>query len=137
MLAARQADLGPLPGLVGFSPGDAQPQTAADAGDILDLQGDEFGAAQRAGEAEQEEQTVASAAGEASQVATSWRSMSSDSAAAFSTGRPCRRSKACSGAWMSRCPGFQARSLKRCALPIADRRRRIVVGAWLSARLVR
>ena len=82
--AARQADLGPLPGLVGLAPADAQPQAAGDDGDVLDLQGDEFGAAQRGGEAEQQQRAVAPAAGGASQVASSWRSMASDSAAAFS-----------------------------------------------------
>jgi hypothetical protein len=39
--------------------------------------------------------------------------------------------------WMSRCAGFHVRSLNRCILPSADSRRRIIVGAWLSARLAR
>ena len=63
--------------------------------------------------------------------------MASDSAAALRTGRPWVRSSPCSGPWMSRCAGFHGRSLKRCILPIADSRRRMVVGAWLSARLAR
>ena len=36
--AARQADLRPLPGLVGLAPADAQPQPAGDHGHVLDLQ---------------------------------------------------------------------------------------------------
>ena len=105
MLPPRQADLGPLPGLVGLAAADAQPQPAAHRGDILDLERHEFGAAQRAGEAEQQQCPVAPAAGGTSQVATSWRSMASDSAAALRTGRPWVRSSPCSGPWMSRWPG--------------------------------
>ena len=52
-----------------------------------------------------------------SQVASSWRSMASDSAAAWRAGRPWLRSSPCSGPWMSRWPGFHGRSLKRCILP--------------------
>ena len=47
--ATRQADLGPLPGLVGLSPGDAQPEVAGNRRTVLDLQGHQFGAAQCAG----------------------------------------------------------------------------------------
>ena len=72
-----------------------------------------------------------------SQVATIRRSIGSVSAAAFRTGRPYSRSRPCSGSWMSRCEGVQGRPLKRCILPIAARRRRMVVGAWLLARLLR
>ena len=43
--------------------GDAQPQPAGDLGDVLDLQRHQFGAAQRAGEAEQQQGPVAPAAG--------------------------------------------------------------------------
>ena len=57
-----------------------------------------------------------------------------DTAAGFCTGRPRVRSTACSGSWMARCDGFQGKSLSRCILPIADSRRRIVLGAWLLAR---
>jgi hypothetical protein len=53
------------------------------------------------------------------------------------TGRPWVRRTPCSGPWISRCAGFHARSLNRCILSNADSRRRIVVGAWLSARLAR
>ena len=60
---ARQADLGPLPGLVGLAAADAQPQAAGDDGDVLDMEGNKFGAAQRAGEAEQQQRAVAPAAG--------------------------------------------------------------------------
>jgi hypothetical protein len=45
MPPARQADLGPLPRLVGFSPNDAQPQAAGDDCDILDMESNQFGAA--------------------------------------------------------------------------------------------
>ncbi len=68
---------------------------------------------------------------------SSWRSIGSVRAAALRTGRACVRSTPCSGPWISRCAGFQARSLKRCILPRADSRRRMVVGAWLPARLAR
>ena len=61
-VAARQADLGPLPRLVGFAAADAQPQPAGDDGDVLDTQRNQFGAAQRAGEAEQQQRAVAPAA---------------------------------------------------------------------------
>ena len=60
---ARQADLRPLPRLVGLSPADAQPQPAGDDGDVLDAERDQFGAAQRADEAEQQQRAVAPAAG--------------------------------------------------------------------------
>jgi hypothetical protein len=49
MAATRQADLGPLPCLVGLAAPDAQPQPAGDFHDILDLQADELGTAQGAG----------------------------------------------------------------------------------------
>ena len=63
MPPARQADLGALPGLVGLSARDAQPQAAGDDGHILDMQGNQFGAAQRTNEAEQQQRPVAAAAG--------------------------------------------------------------------------
>src|SRR5271157_1204314 len=62
LLAARQADLRPLPRRIGLAARNAQPQSAGDHADILDLQCHEFGATQRAGEAEQQECAVAPAA---------------------------------------------------------------------------
>ena len=63
MSPARQADLGPLPRLVGFAAANAQPQPAGHHGDVLDAKRNQFGAAQRAGEAEQQQRAVAPAAG--------------------------------------------------------------------------
>jgi hypothetical protein len=42
---ACQADLGPLPRLVGLSPPNAQPQPTGDDGDVLDVERNQFGAA--------------------------------------------------------------------------------------------
>jgi aryl carrier-like protein len=53
------------PRLVGLSPDDAQPQPAGGDGDVLDMESHQFGAAQRAGEAEQQQGAVAAAAGAA------------------------------------------------------------------------
>jgi hypothetical protein len=52
----------PLPGLVGLGPDDAQPQAAGDHGHVLDLQRHQLRAAQRPGEAEQQQSTVTPAA---------------------------------------------------------------------------
>ena len=62
MPPARQTDLGPLPRLVGLAAADAQPQAAGDDGDVLDMEGNQFGAAQRGGEAEQQQCAIAPAA---------------------------------------------------------------------------
>ena len=121
MPAARQADLGPLPGLVGFAAGDAQPQTAADLGDILDLQGERV----RSGAARRRSRT-AGASGRAGRgrkhrrwrpAGAAWRATARRP---FATGRPCRRSKACSGPWMSRCAGVPGQVVE--AVRLADRR---------------
>ena len=63
MFAAGQADLGPLPGRVGLAARNAEPEPAGDLGDVLDLQRHQLGAAQRAGEAKQQQGPVAPAAG--------------------------------------------------------------------------
>jgi hypothetical protein len=52
----------PLPRLVGLSPIDAQPQTAGHDGDVLDMDGNEFGASQRADKVEQQGRAVPPAA---------------------------------------------------------------------------
>ena len=63
MPSARQADLRPLPCLVGLAAADAQAQPAGDDGDVFDLQRHQFGAAQRADEAEQQQRAITPAAG--------------------------------------------------------------------------
>ena len=62
VLAARQADLRPLPRRIGLAARNAQPQPARVHADVVDAQRHQFGAAQRAGEAEQQECAVAPAA---------------------------------------------------------------------------
>ena len=53
MASARQADLSPLPCLIGFSPNDAQSEPVGDDADVLNTQRHQLGAAQCADEAEQ------------------------------------------------------------------------------------
>jgi hypothetical protein len=125
--AARQADLGPLPRLVGFSPIDAQAQPVGDRDNVLDVERNQFGAAQGGGETDRQQGAVAPARAVRSQVASSWRSMSRVKAAAFSTGRPYARNSACSGSWMSRWPGFHGRSLKRCGRYLPLGRARLII----------
>ena len=55
MPAARQAEFGALPGRIGLAAADLQAQPAGDVGDVVGLQRDQLGAAQRAGEAEQQQ----------------------------------------------------------------------------------
>ena len=137
MAAARQADLGPLPCLVGLATGDAQTQPPATTATSSTCSA--TSSERRSAPAKPISSSARSRRPRAvlSQVETSWRSMGSVSAAAFCTGRPCSRSRPCSGPWMSRWAGFHGRSLNRCILPIAKSRRRMVVGAWLVARLAR
>jgi hypothetical protein len=59
----RQADLSPLPCLIGFATADPQPQAAGHDGDVLDLKKNQLGAAQCADEAEQQQGAVTPAAG--------------------------------------------------------------------------
>jgi hypothetical protein len=54
MSPARQADLGPLPRLVGLAAANAQPEPVGDDGDVFGAQDNQFRAAQRADEAEQQ-----------------------------------------------------------------------------------
>ena len=63
MAPTRQADLGPLPFLVGLAAADAQPQPTGHDGDVLDVQGHQFGLAERADETEQQQHPVAPPAG--------------------------------------------------------------------------
>ena len=60
--AAWQADLGPLPCLVGLAAANAQPQPAAHHGDVLDAKESQFGATERVGEAEQQQRPITAAA---------------------------------------------------------------------------
>ena len=64
MASARQADLRPLPRLVGFAAADAQPEPISHDGDIFDLKRNQFKAAQCTDEAEQQQRAVPPAAGE-------------------------------------------------------------------------
>jgi hypothetical protein len=136
VFAARQADLGPLPRLVSFAASDAQPEPAGDDGHILDLERHQFGAAQRAGEAEQQQGAITPAAG--TRIAGQknlpqhrylpWNLAHRDIQGPLqgvlrTHGRP-------EAAALTL-------SLNRCIFSSADSRRRIVVGAWLSARLAR
>jgi hypothetical protein len=63
MPSTRQADLRPLPGGICLAAGDPEAQPAGDDRHVLDLQRDQFGAAQRAGKAEQQQRPVAPTAG--------------------------------------------------------------------------
>ena len=120
MAATWQADLGPLPRLVGLAAANAQPQPAR-----APRRRPRHGRPPvRSGAARRRSRT-AGAPGRAgrgcwSQVASSWRSMASDSAAALRTGRPCVRSSPCSGPWMSRCAGVPRQVVE--AVHFADRR---------------
>jgi hypothetical protein len=62
--SARQADLSPLPCLIGFSPKDAQSEPVGDDSDVFDAERHQFGAGQRTDEAEQQQRAVTPAAGE-------------------------------------------------------------------------
>ena len=56
--APRDADLGAFARLVGLGAGDQQPQAERGRGDVRDVEADQFGPAQRAGEAEQEKGAI-------------------------------------------------------------------------------
>ena len=58
MPPARQADLRPLPRLVGFATADAQPQPVGHDGDVFDIERHQFGATQCTDEAEQQQRPV-------------------------------------------------------------------------------
>jgi hypothetical protein len=62
MASARQADLSPLPYLVGLAAANAQPETVRSDGDVFNTQGDQLRAAQRADETEQQQRAVTPAA---------------------------------------------------------------------------
>ena len=88
MLAAGQADLRPLPGRIGLARAMRMQSPPGRGGDVLDIQRHQLGAAQRAGEADQQQRAVTPPAGASSQVASRRRSIARVSAAAFCPGRP-------------------------------------------------
>ena len=137
-LPARQADLGPLPRPGRSCCGRCRSRSPpASDRDVLDLQRHQLGAAQRAGEAEQQQRPVAPAARRAVAGGQQPAQHGEGQRRRLARRAAVLRSRPRSGSWMSRCAGFHGRSLNRCILPSAARRRRIVVGAWLSARLAR
>ena len=134
----RMATSYPLPRLVGLAAPDSQSQPAGDLHlGILDLQGRQAPSAAR--RRQNRRAAARGPAGRGADVAgrEQRRSRSKvsgrglvDRPALFAQARPS------SGPRISRCAGFQGRSLKRCILPRAASLRRIVVGA-LSPRLAR
>jgi hypothetical protein len=63
MASPRQADLGPLPCLVGLAAAYAQLEAVGGDGDVFGVEGNRLRAAQRADEAEQQQRPVTPAAG--------------------------------------------------------------------------
>jgi hypothetical protein len=109
--AARQPDLGPLPCRIGLAATGAQTQTVGIDPHVFDLERHQLGAAQCAGEAEQEKRPIMPAAGGTVTSGQQLRNRTSESAAAFCGGRPWRRNNPCNGPWMAPCAQFHGRSL--------------------------
>ena len=84
------------------------PEPARRDGDVLDIQRYQFGAAQRAGKADQQQRAVAPAAGAVVAGGQQPAQHGERERRRLLRRPPVRRSRPRSGSWMSRCPGSTA-----------------------------